>query len=111
MPDMTTEAYWYCLSAELFSTEVPSSDGSKMYTVCHGHFHKHSPAVELDFSCTCPAYLNHLGYCKHVQQVQAKDKYCGWDQLEDAGEPAHNTNGQPVCPKCKGPVSARHIGV
>jgi hypothetical protein len=109
MPDLTTEYYYYCETAEGFQMEV---EGSKTYTVRWDRTsHKNYREVQYDYSCTCHAYKFGRGkYCKHIQQVIDSGKHCNWQQFTDGGEPVEK-DGEKCCPKCGSPVRAMGYGV
>lgn len=94
MPDFTVEYYWRCDAT--FRVEVAGSKG-QTYIVTFGEVL--GSDVGYDFQCTCPASKFRKGYCKHILSV--KDKYCGWQQMVDGGEPV-DENGEKLCPKCRG---------
>lgn len=94
MPDLTTQVYFHCESAEHFQTEVQSTN--KTYSVSYGYTPKGQ--IEHDYSCTCEAYKFGKGkYCKHIEQV--KMKHCCWMQFNEGGEPVRKDD-QYFCPKC-----------
>lgn len=100
MPDLVTEFYFHCASAESWATQVAGS-GSNTYTVRWGWGHKAQHEVQHDWSCDCPAYRHKPGYCKHIQHVIARNLRCGWMQFEDGGAPVDGK-----CPNCGGAVTA-----
>lgn len=92
MPDFTIEIYYHCESAETFATEV---DGK--YIVRFDELSHKNPDVGYDYSCTCPAYKFHPGYCKHIKQVINSGAHCKWMQFIDGGE---IDSKDPKCPRC-----------
>lgn len=110
MGDLSIESFWACNSNENFSTEVRSSDGRKEYKVKFGRVF--NARVQYDWSCSCDSFKFGRGkYCKHIQQVQASGKYCGWNQQIDGGTPVEDKPGELKCPKCKDSVFAFRAGV
>lgn len=103
MPDFNIEAFYHCITAERFRTEVM---GSKKYVVEFGPSHGQ---YEYDYSCTCHSFKFGKGKpCKHIEKVKASGKRCGWMQFIDGGTPVEK-DGHKVCPKCGDDVSvARH---
>jgi hypothetical protein len=106
MPDLSIESFWHCTSAENWQTQVQGKTGT--YTVTFDRHSHLNQAVQLDYSCTCPAYKFGKGKpCKHIEA--AKKSHCGWMEFADGGEVKHDANGKPVCPNCGQPVAAmRH---
>jgi len=108
MPDLTTEYYWHCRSAEAFQHVAHSESSDKTYAVNRGYSgHKYQDEVEVDWSCTCPAYEYRCGsgpkqdrYCKHIKKVRASEAYCGWMQGRDGGEIEYDDEGVAHCPEC-----------
>jgi hypothetical protein len=98
MPDLVTEYYYHCETAENWSTQVQGSAGNT-YTVRWGREHKARHTVQHDWSCDCPAYRHKPGYCKHIQQVITQKLRCGWMQFINGGTP---DNGK--CPDCGGAI-------
>ena len=108
MPDLISTPFYHCVTAENWSMLVPSSDGKKTYTIRFDrHSHK-NPEVQLDYSCTCPAYKNYAGYCKHIKAN--KHHHCGWMQFVDGGEPVDKLD-EKVCPRCGSFVGTMLWGV
>lgn len=121
MPDLTTEYAWACQTNREWSMEVPSSDGTKTYTVSWG-MQGHSSVCDYDYSCTCPGF-QHRGTCKHVQTLRDGDtretnnSRCGWDGRWNAGDvhgsymPSDELEAdEPCCPNCRGPVYSYAYG-
>lgn len=103
MPDLTTEYYYHCETAEYWETTVIGSKGDK-YLVKWDEWGHHSGCT-YDYSCNCWAYRKgHGKYCKHILQV--KDQHCNWNQWMDGGEPVDGK-----CPKCGGEISIHGVGV
>lgn len=108
MPDLTTEHYWHCESADAFHKVVQSSSSNKTYTVRRDrHSHKYQDEVKVAWSCTCPAYEYRCGnnpkqdrYCKHINAVRDSEDYCGWMQIEDGGTPDYDEHEMVHCPEC-----------
>lgn len=92
--------YYVCCSQYEFEHEVKGNKTN--YIITHGTTHTSRNSI-LDFACSCPAYQYRKTkgkvYCKHILSTIDENKYCGWDQYEDGGEPVNNR-----CPKCNGPV-------
>ena len=104
MPDFNIVAYYHCITAEHFHTQVTGSKGDK-YDVEYGP--TVSGPYEYDWSCTCPSF-KFRGKCKHIEG--AKKKVCGWMQFTEGGEPVE-VNGEKRCPKCGEEVSVRNWAV
>ena len=96
MPDLTTSFFWHCETAENWSTVVVGSKGDKYSVKWSSGSHKNWISVQRDWSCDCMAYATKPGYCKHIKQVIAAKKRCGWMQFTDGGEP--DIAGR--CPNC-----------
>jgi len=67
--------------------------------------------------CTCPSYKyatyqNNLGHktCKHIKAV-LKELGCGWSSLHSIPTSSGWEGGEPVCPKCGGPVKIVYVAV
>lgn len=101
MPDLTTEYYYHCLSAEGFVTFIKGSTG-KSYAVHFQRMPRNHP-YQYDWECECQGF-QYYGKCKHIEQ--AKTQRCGWYQFTDGGEPV---NGK--CPKCQGDIRSQGHGV
>lgn len=96
MPDLITQVYFHCTSAENFEIKIQSTN--KTYTVSYGYSPKGK--VEYEYSCDCPSYKFGKGkYCKHIEQVKASGQHCCWTQFIDGGKPVKNKD-QYFCPKC-----------
>jgi hypothetical protein len=106
MADLSIESFWHCETAESWEMTVQGKTGT--YVVRFDRHSHRNHSVQFDYSCTCPAY-RFKGTCKHIEAVKATR--CGWMQYMDGGEIAHNAAGEPVCPKCGGPVSAMRWAV
>jgi len=106
MPDMIVRSFWHCQSFENFEVETPSSRGDGVYLVIFGPT-PFGPAQH-DWSCECKGFLFRKR-CKHVEA--AKKSRCGWSQFGDGDDIKRAESGRPICPKCKGPVSAMNWGV
>ena len=105
--DLTIHATWTCCSNVNWSTQVPSSDGSKTYTVSYG---PSRGVYQYDWSCNCPN--RRRGYCKHIEQVRASGDRCGWNGTLEVGvEADRRDDGTPCCPDCGGEVTAFNVGV
>lgn len=100
MPDLITEYFWHCLTAENWQTQVLGSKGD-LYTVTWGRGHKHLANVQYDWSCTCKGYSMRKGYCSHIKKVIAAKLHCGWMQYTDGGGIKDHK-----CPMCRGPVAS-----
>lgn len=93
MPDLTPMKIYACRSNKDWERKVKGSKG-KIYTVRFNNFdHKFRDRVQFDFSCDCPSYKYHSGYCKHIKEVE-KD-LCGWTSMLDAQALINNQ-----CPVC-----------
>lgn len=113
MPDLTIEAYYHCQSAENWQTQVPASDGKGSYTVRWDRTsHLMQRETQYAYSCTCKAYQHGKGKpCKHIEQVKASGAHCNWMEFIHGGEVGWDASGNPVCPRCGGPVGAMNWGV
>jgi len=106
MPDFNIEAFYHCITAERFRTEVKGSKGN--YTV---EFGPSQGRYEYDYTCNCQAFKFGKGKpCKHIEEVIDSGKRCGWMQVIDGGIPLEPLcDGHKVCPRCGSDVSvARH---
>jgi len=109
MPDLTTEYYYHCDTAEYWETEVQGSSGA--YTVRWDNISHKNRDVQYDYSCTCWAYKKGRGkHCKHIKQVIASGDHCKWMQFTDGDEPVEK-DGEKACPKCGSPVHSMGWGV
>lgn len=102
MPDFTNESYYHCCTAEFWQTEVEGSNGNKYIVRWDNTSHKNRAWLHYDYSCSCKAYLYHLGSCKHIQKVIEDKTRCGWVQFTDGGEVVRSEGDAQVrCPKCR----------
>lgn len=102
MPELSTEFFYHCVSAEYCCKEVVGSQGDK-YTVEFSSTPNGSS--QYDWSCTCLGY-QYRGKCKHIEAVKKDKDYCGWMQFKHGSEPIE-INGEKRCPICKGEVVLR----
>jgi len=106
MPDLTREVYYLCTTGEYWEMDVPNSKGDGTYIVRYDNLsHKNRRSVQYDYSCTCMAYKNRKGYCKHIEQ--AKKHHCNWHQFMDGGDVGRDKNGNKCCPKCGASVTTQ----
>ena len=90
-----------CETADEWSTEVSTGDGSFVVSWCR--WVKGDDAI-WNYSCTCKWHRDSGGmYCKHINSVVMSGIHCGWRELLD-GRPPEIVDGKKVCPRCKGPV-------
>jgi len=97
MPDLTTQSFALCRSAQLWQREVRGSEG-KIYFVRWGRY-GHKEGTQFGYSCSCKAFQFRSGLCKHVKAV--RDEHCGWHQFMDGGEPTEKG----YCPECEGVIT------
>ena len=111
MPDLTTEYFWHCATADSWSTTVQGSKGAE-YTVRWGKWgHLNQHTVQLDYSCNCKGYKFGKGQdCSHIKQVKASGDHCKWMEFSDGGD-AVLTNGEHRCPECGDAVHSMGWGV
>ena len=112
MPDLTTEYYWHCTTAESWSKEVLGSTGTP-YTVRWSNWgHKNQHSHQYDYSCTCASYKYGKGDCKHIKAIKASGEHCKWMQFMDGGKAIQDPNtGEHHCPECNALVSSMGWGV
>jgi hypothetical protein len=115
MAELMIETAIICATADHFETKVESSKGGKTYRVA---FEELSPRMKAkvcathDWTCSCPSFKFRGGPCKHIEQVKAEGRRCGWNRyLEPHVEPATDSDGEMCCPDCGGPVIAVRVGV
>lgn len=100
MPDLNTEYFYHCKSAEEWEINVSNSSETGVYRVKYGKKHL-NPSVRNDYSCNCKAYLYGKGkHCKHI--IKWKGHHCNWMQFFDGGKLRYNR-----CPECGGEVNSR----
>jgi len=110
MPDLLSQAFWHCQSAEDWQTTVPSKSGGQPHIVRWTRWGHGNPDVQLDYSCDCKSFVIR-GICSHIKQVKAENRRCGWLQFLDGGNVNHDADGKPTCPRCGGPVGSMNWGV
>lgn len=106
MPDLTTLPARTCSSNLDWSTRVKSSKGDGSYAIRWGRVYS-SPAVQYDWSCSCPAFEHSCGKaCKHIIDVIASGARCGWNsELEPT------TGDGDRCPECGGETEVVMVDV
>lgn len=83
-----------CISTKDWGIQIKGS-GSNIYLVSFNERHKFKHRKK-DFSCTCPSYRYHFGYCKHIKYV-IENYYCGWSETKS---PEPLTSREYKCPRC-----------
>lgn len=104
MPDLTIEVAATCSTNESWSTQVKGSKGD-LYTVrfCR----QFTGPVQYDYECSCKANSIYHQRCKHIEQVIAEKRRCGWNaELEPT---LKAPDGK--CPQCGADVAHIRVGV
>jgi hypothetical protein len=101
MPELTTEYFYHCKSADHWEINIAGKTGN--YTVTYGSMNGGN--VQKDYSCTCMGF-GFRKTCKHVEEVKASGIHCGWMQYIDGGE---LKDGK--CPECSNDVESMGWGV
>jgi hypothetical protein len=87
---------YVCKKLDQYSIQVPSETTHDIYTV------KFDPAT-LRIICTCKGYHN-WGHCKHLlETLRSTPPECSWIGTN----PGHDSQGNPICPKCGARVYER----
>ena len=101
-PDLTIEHVRTCKANVFWQKQVPSSDGSKTYTVVFGPTSGGEYAY--DWFCDCPARVE----CKHIKAC--KEEKCEWNWEAFMGHQAE-PNPDKTCPECGGETTVIKVGV
>ena len=114
MPDLDLVPTWTCCTNVEWHRKVQSSKGDKTYIVSYGLLDSKMQSKLMcthGYSCTCPSFkFSKKNTCKHIEQV--REERCGWNAvLEPTARCAHDSEGQPCCPECGGPVTSFRVGV
>jgi len=113
MPDFDIVATWTCASNFYFERAVKGSKGD-LYVVRWGRLTEArimETGAQHGWQCTCQGY-RFRGTCRHIREVEASGERCGWNAtLEPAVECDHDSDGEPCCPECGGPVRAMRVAV
>jgi len=102
MPDLSIITQYACETAFEWRTRVTGSKGD-IHIVEWGRT-RHGNCL-YGWSCSCKGFQYHHT-CKHVREVEASGKRCGWSQEAHGGSPI---NGH--CPKCGCKVRGYLVGV
>jgi hypothetical protein len=102
-------AAWLCVSNVNWRKDVPGSRGGT-YAV---RFEKLPDEADYQYgwTCTCKGF-EFRGTCRHVVETRASGERCGWNgTLEPTAECGRDVDDNPICPDCKGEITAMNVGV
>jgi hypothetical protein len=105
--EMNIEYAWTCkTNLEYGPIKVESSTGGGDYHVSWGPL---DPSADTQFGpeCSCKGF-QFRAECRHVQIME--DQRCGWNScLEPTIPSEYDSEGDPVCPECSGPVTVYEV--
>lgn len=108
MPDFTIHVTYMCSSCENFEALIKGSKG-QFYKVRYGRTPQ--GPYQYGWSCSCPSFkFNPHNNCKHIVEAMTEE-WCGWNNCCEMATPDYDSNGNPVCPRCKGSVVPMRIAV
>ena len=107
MPDLSIEYAVTCASnIDWGPVEVESSNGKSAYNVSWGRNSDSNDAL-FGWHCECKGF-QYRGTCRHMKQVEASGKRCGWNGTL---EPGLSTGINDSCPDCGGETMVFKVAV